>query len=326
MSSIKLVRIILLTLVSAIVGFSQQAEDDMPVSANPQPKVAIKIDEFGKAGDCDLGARIDNLFTQLNNNPDATGYIITYSGKDFLPSDYERSPMRERIVKGMAFRKYDTSRIVFVDGGFRETVSTELFLVPPGVVAPSSSETVSKPKMPKRKTFLWGRSGIGFNDEGSDILDEFILPEVKAKQDAEFPADSVVENDGNTEASNDAPVEEVSDAPEPPFSPEDIQDLRFLWANEKFGSEIVGRKEASGILIFYADDQYYDISRVRYFVEEGKSRIANSAKLDLSRIQVIYGGYRDFPEAEFWIVPPGGEIPLAKPDERPEPASETDGQ
>src|SRR5260221_6636586 len=260
MSYLKLVRIVLLTLVSAIVGFSQQAEENMPVSADPQPKVTIKIDEFGKVHDCDLGARIDNLFTQLNNNPDATGYIITYSGTDLLPSDYDRSPMRSRIVMGMACRKYDTSRIVFVDGGFRETVSTELFLVPPGGVAPRPSETVPKPKMPKSKTFLWGRSGIGLEDEGADILDEFILPEVKAKQDAEFQADSVVENTRNTEASNDAPVEEVSDASEPPLSPEEIQDLRFLWANERFGSEIAGRKEASGILIFYADDQYYDIN------------------------------------------------------------------
>src|SRR5262249_5179671 len=147
-----------------------------------------KVDEFGKATHCDLSARIDNLFTQLNANPDATGYVITYNGADFLPSDYDRSPMRQQIMKAIAFRSYESSRLVFIDGGFRETITTELFLVPPNGALPTPTETVPKPKMPKTKTFLWGEAVFEGFDDGVDPLSDFILPEIKAKQDEEMAA------------------------------------------------------------------------------------------------------------------------------------------
>jgi len=318
----KLILAFPLTLVFAIVSLPQDAPDAAVPAENHESKDAIKIDEFGRASNCDLGARIDNLFTQLNNNPDAKGYIITYSGLDFLPSDYDRSPMRSRIVKAMTFRQYDTSRISLIDGGFRSTVATEFFLAEPGVAAPRPTETVQKPEMPKKKTFLWGRSGIEAGDDDIGILGEFILPEVKAREEAEMQAGAAEDSS----KSNTASDEQISVEAEVALSPEEIQEVRFRWADDGFGSEIARRKKASGVLMLYADDQYYDISRLEYFVEQGKNKIAKNSKIDVSRIQVIFGGYRDFVQAEFWIVPQDGEFPIAKPDERAIPDQSPDDQ
>ncbi|HQU86930.1 MAG TPA: hypothetical protein PKY59_27600, partial [Pyrinomonadaceae bacterium] len=38
-----------------------------------------KVDEFGKASSCDLSARVDNFFIEINNNPNSKGYIIVYN-------------------------------------------------------------------------------------------------------------------------------------------------------------------------------------------------------------------------------------------------------
>lgn len=320
MLGMKLVGIVLLTLVSAIIGFSQQTEENMPVSADPRPKVAIKIDEFGKTNDEEVEARIDNLFAQLNNNPDAKGYIITYNGLDSMPSEYDSSPMRKRIVKALAFRKYDVSRLTYLDGGFRETVTTEFFMVPPHGIPPKPTDTVPKPEMPKDSAFLWGKSVIGGWADEEDPLNELILPAIKAKQDEEMAkanaelATALASDDKDTAAD-----EQVADdtETEPELSAEEKEEISFSWANERFGSEIFRHKKATGVLIFYADDQYYDINKLRYYVEQGRARIANTSKIDVSRIQVIFGGYRDQPQSEFWIVPANGEIPVAKPDERP---------
>ncbi len=70
------------------------------------------------------------------------------------------------------------------------------------------------------------------------------------------------------------------------------------------------------MIIFYADDAYYDVSKLQSHIEDGRRRIAEAAKISPDKIQVIFGGYRNFIEAEFWIVPKRGEMPKPKPEEK----------
>src|SRR5262249_40094692 len=148
--------------------------------------------------------------------------------------------------------------------------------------------------------------------------------EVKAKEDAEraameaeIAASAATEEDEKTEDATSQEADTTEVEKEPELSPEEQENLRFSWADERFGAEIARRNKASGVLIFYANDKYYDINKLKYFVEQGKERIAHESKIDISRIQAIFGGYRDYPQGEFWIVPANGEFPTATPDERP---------
>ena len=104
------------------------ASETAPVATPPE---ATQVDEFGKATDDDVKARVDNFYTQLNNNPNSQGYIINYG----TPAEIKRR--RAQIVKAINFRKYDASRVTFVDGPDQGTgINTKFYLVPPGAENP----------------------------------------------------------------------------------------------------------------------------------------------------------------------------------------------
>ena len=96
------------------------------------PQVATQIDEFGRLVDNDVKARIDNLYIQLNNNPNATGYIINY-GTPRQIRDRER-----QIQKAINFLGQDPGRVVIVNGGDRGNgVETTVWVVPSGAEPPT---------------------------------------------------------------------------------------------------------------------------------------------------------------------------------------------
>jgi len=98
-----------------------------PPEVNPIP-----VDEFGKKVDDEVKAIIDNFYIQLNNNPDAQGYIINYG------TAAEIRRRRAQIMKAINFRKYPVDRVTFVDGGDQGTgVNTKLWLVPSGATPPT---------------------------------------------------------------------------------------------------------------------------------------------------------------------------------------------
>ncbi len=94
----------------------------------------VLIDEFGNIKDNDVRARIDAFFIELQNNPGAQGYIINYGSSRQISG-------RERLIKNhMNLRGYDSSRIVFVNGGVESQIRTRLWLVPAGADASTIDE------------------------------------------------------------------------------------------------------------------------------------------------------------------------------------------
>jgi len=91
------------------------------------------VTEFGPAKPDEIKANLDNFFIQLNNSPNAQGYIINYG----TPAQIKTR--RAEIMKAIAFRKYDASRLTFVDGppDGSGTVHTKFYLVPPGATPPT---------------------------------------------------------------------------------------------------------------------------------------------------------------------------------------------
>ena len=106
-------------------------------------------------------ARMDHLANLLRENESNLGYIIVYGGR--------RGTRRDEIrVVGARMRRYliqdrgvARNRIAVVNGGFRERLTVELFLVPRGENMPAATPTVN----PRRVRYRRG-SARGWEEPG----------------------------------------------------------------------------------------------------------------------------------------------------------------
>ena len=119
----------------------------------PIKKVAIVAREFDECNNCtfdDQKARLDNLAVELQNDPSTRGYVIAYGGRMSPLGQVEKlmSRAREYLVTQ---RGIDASRLVVVNGGFREDDSVELWVVPSGASAPLPTPTVQAGEIKRKK-------------------------------------------------------------------------------------------------------------------------------------------------------------------------------
>jgi len=119
----------------------------------PIKKVAIVAREFDECNHCsfdDQKARLDNLAIELQNDPSTRAYVIAYGGRMSPVGQVDKlmSRAREYLVTQ---RGIDASRLVVVNGGFREDDSVELWVVPSGATAPQPTPTVQAGEIKRRK-------------------------------------------------------------------------------------------------------------------------------------------------------------------------------
>jgi len=97
-----------------------------------RPDEARRFTEFTTAVPDEIKAQLDPFYSELSNNPNATGYIINYG----TPAQIAK---REREIKSaIAFRKYDLGRVTFVKGGDNGNgVRTVFYIVPANVTPPT---------------------------------------------------------------------------------------------------------------------------------------------------------------------------------------------
>jgi len=110
----------------------------------PVEKKMIVAREFDECNNCtfdDQKARLDNLAVELQNDPSTRGYIIAYGGRMSPLGQVEKLMTRARDYL-VTQRGIDVSRLVIVNGGFREEDSVELWIVPSGAAAPQPTPTV----------------------------------------------------------------------------------------------------------------------------------------------------------------------------------------
>lgn len=110
----------------------------------PEQKKIIVAREFDECNNCtfdDQKARLDNLAVELQNDPSTKGYIIAYGGRMSPIGQVERLMSRAREYLTQQ-RGIDESRLVIVNGGFREADSVELWVVPSGATPPRATPTV----------------------------------------------------------------------------------------------------------------------------------------------------------------------------------------
>lgn len=161
-------------------------------------------------------------------------------------------------------------------------------------------------------------------------MNEFIRADVRSRIDEEPVGDSDGGYDPSTldtgasegDSQAEPPAEGQAEEEQPAIpSGEDFdsaassRSMKFGWAKKSFGDAIRANPTASGVIVVYADENYYDINNLMRFIEEGRELIAEKAVIGGERVQVVFGGYRGVPQIELWVVSDGG-MPELKPDDR----------
>jgi hypothetical protein len=102
--------------------------------------MAGKFDEYGALSFEDEKTRLDNFAIQLQNTPGAQGYIFVYGSQQVDPNAVESRLKRAKnyLIKK---RGLHPGRIVTQNGGLRNELAVELFIVPVGATPPAPSVT-----------------------------------------------------------------------------------------------------------------------------------------------------------------------------------------
>lgn len=146
----KIWRITALILILYCSSFAQQAE---------------LIDEFGNTACEDYLNRMDNLRLNVENNPNSKTYILIYEGKELW---FNAARVKSKLVFPtfgsakakiysikMRFKfmqaEHLLDRIVFIEAGFRENFTLEIWSVPNGANPPKPTPTLTKMKYRKGK-------------------------------------------------------------------------------------------------------------------------------------------------------------------------------
>ena len=109
----------------------------------------------------DTKARLDNLAIELQNAPDSQAYIIVYAGRTSRVGQADMLAKRTMDYLVTA-RGIDASRIILVNGGYRDTDYFEIWICPPGAKRPEPTPTVqpgdvqpgrerTRPRRPRRR-------------------------------------------------------------------------------------------------------------------------------------------------------------------------------
>ena len=130
----------------------RQSAQSVAVVTAPERKVIVAR-EFDECNNCtfdDQKARLDNLAVELQNDPSTRAYIIAYGGRNSPIAQVEMLMKRARDYV-VDQRGIDASRLVIVNGGFREDDNVELWVVPAGAEAPRATPTVQAGEVKPRK-------------------------------------------------------------------------------------------------------------------------------------------------------------------------------
>ncbi len=119
----------------------QVAQASTSIVPPPPPPTGREFDVCCNCSFDDQKARLDNLAVEMQNDPSTTGYIIAYGGRTSRVGQADRLSARARDYM-VSQRGIDPSRIIVMNGGFREEDCVELWIVPSGATPPQPRPTV----------------------------------------------------------------------------------------------------------------------------------------------------------------------------------------
>lgn len=92
------------------------------------------FDRYGEIAFNDEKARLDNFSAQLNYFTDSIGYIVIYPARKPSANALSRAHRARNYL--IRVRRVQANRIVVIQGGRRDTVTTELYILPKSSPAP----------------------------------------------------------------------------------------------------------------------------------------------------------------------------------------------
>jgi len=110
-------------------------------------EVARKFDEYGDIRFNDEKARLDNYAIELQNAPASTGTIVVF-GNCAGAGQARGDRAKDYLVNT---RGIDAGRLTVIDGGCREDLVVELWVVPSGAAAPTPSNSATVDPCPECK-------------------------------------------------------------------------------------------------------------------------------------------------------------------------------
>ncbi len=116
-------------------------------SVGTPPVTPTKFDEYGNIRFNDEKARLDNYAIELQNQPSSGGTIVAF-GTCAGEAQARADRAKDYLVNN---RGIDASRLTTVDGGCREDLVVELWIVPSGAVAPTPTNSATVDPCPECK-------------------------------------------------------------------------------------------------------------------------------------------------------------------------------
>lgn len=280
--------IVLLSLFSSIV--SGQNVSNNSDSNLTNIKQTTKFDNFGDISEKEFAPKLKKFISLLRKNDNLLrkndslqGYVVFYNSFNDSPFKQTTYFARRKTQTYSMYlsNAYDPARITYIFGGLREKITTELWLVPVGGERPQIINSGELAKGERYKLERLGTERISFN-------------EAKLKEE-------VKENEDSDDTESELELETESNSKD--FAKELV--------------EVLSRdKTWRAVLIFYADEDEYDIQKSRQIIESLLQPYVKTSSLDLNRVKIIFGGYRANPEIESWVVNKNGIEPEPMPDEK----------
>lgn len=246
------------------------------------------LEQFGKISEMDIRARTDNLFVAIEHNKNFLGYVIHYRGKNSIPYELSGLPWTLGVIKEhFKFRNFDENRVRFVVAqNIEENERTTFWLISKEYEKKTGSDGYPKQPLSKEKTFLFDKSTLNLKGAGFEL--ESILEKPKVKFNKDFlEAKKYFEG----------------------LSEEEKEEVLNIWTETFFGKLLKQESDLKGIIVFYADKDYFDIEKLTVMIKRGRKKVQVKYKLSPSKLQIFYGGFRNEPEIELWMMPKGGKFP-----------------
>jgi hypothetical protein len=236
---------------------------DIAVFSQEQPKTARKFDEYGDINCEEAKSRLDNLAIKLQEEPGTKAYFVIYRGRK-LPG---RALPYPSAIKSylLETRGLDADRIVVTDGGEREEMWVEAWIVPEGASAP---EPTPSPRAAAADSLV----PVKYDEGWADL----------------FPIEGKMGITDNT----DCPLRSLS-----------LKD---------FAEALKSRPDRRGHLIIYTQFGQ-GVRRARRVANIARREMVKDYGIEASRIKTVYGGHREYPAMELWLVPKGATDPRPTP-------------
>ena len=106
-------------------------------------QLARKYDEFGYLDTDSESARLDAFAEELMKNPTSQGYILGYDESHIPFGKFLRRIYGDKNYLVESRGLVEPNRIVVALGGYRETFTTELWIVPKGAPPPKTTSPLS---------------------------------------------------------------------------------------------------------------------------------------------------------------------------------------